>query len=61
MLAARCGERACTRLAQAVDLDAYRVLGFCWRIRGEFDMQGALQNAVSPGQRCASCQSWEKP
>ncbi len=43
-------ERAGTRLVQAVDLNAYRVLGFCWPIRGEFDVRSiARQHAASGG------------
>jgi 5-formyltetrahydrofolate cyclo-ligase len=45
------GERACGRLMQAVDLNAYDVLGFCWPIRGEFDVRGvAKQHLASGGQ-----------
>ena len=45
------GERACARLLQAVDLKAYNVLGFCWPIRGEFDVRGiAKQHRASGGQ-----------
>jgi 5-formyltetrahydrofolate cyclo-ligase len=45
------GERACTQLLQAVDLKAYNVLGFCWPIRGEFDLRGiAKQHLASGGQ-----------
>jgi 5-formyltetrahydrofolate cyclo-ligase len=45
------GERACTRLAQAVDLKTYDVLGFCWPIRGEFDVRGiAKQHLLAGGQ-----------
>ncbi len=44
-------ERACARLLRAVDLDAYHVLGFCWPIRGEFDVRGiAGQHLASGGQ-----------
>jgi len=45
------GERACGRLAQAVDLKNHNVLGFCWPIRGEFDVRGiARQHLASGGQ-----------
>jgi 5-formyltetrahydrofolate cyclo-ligase len=45
------GERACARVVQAIDLKAYNVLGFCWPIRGEFDVRGiAKQHLASGGQ-----------
>jgi 5-formyltetrahydrofolate cyclo-ligase len=45
------GKYACTRLVQAIDLKAYNVLGFCWPIRGEFDVRGiAKQHLASGGQ-----------
>ncbi len=44
-------ERACEQLVRAVDLEAYPVLGFCWPIRGEFDVRGiAKQHLASGGQ-----------
>jgi 5-formyltetrahydrofolate cyclo-ligase len=44
-------ERACAQLVRAVDLEAYQVLGFCWPIRGEFDVRGiARQHLASGGQ-----------
>jgi 5-formyltetrahydrofolate cyclo-ligase len=42
-------ERACTRLAQAVDLSTYRVLGFCWPIRGEFDVRSIAEHHIARG------------
>jgi hypothetical protein len=33
------GENACARLVEAVDLRAFAVPGFCWPIRGEFDVR----------------------
>jgi 5-formyltetrahydrofolate cyclo-ligase len=42
-------ERACTRLAQAVDLSAHRVLGFCWPIRGEFDVRSLAEHHIARG------------
>jgi 5-formyltetrahydrofolate cyclo-ligase len=42
-------ERACTRLARAVDLSAYGVLGFCWPIRGEFDVRGIAEHHIARG------------
>ncbi len=47
------GERACARLRQAVDLRAYGVLGFCWPIRGEFDVRGIVEEHLSHGGRAA--------
>jgi 5-formyltetrahydrofolate cyclo-ligase len=45
------GKRACARLVQAVDLKTYGVLGFCWPIRGEFDVRGiAKQHLLGGGQ-----------
>lgn len=45
------GERACTRVVEAIDLKAYNVLGFCWPIRGKFDVRGiAKQHLASGGQ-----------
>jgi 5-formyltetrahydrofolate cyclo-ligase len=44
-------ERACAQLLRAVDLESYNVLGFCWPIRGEFDVRGiAKQHLFSGGQ-----------
>ena len=45
------GERAVARLMEAIDLRAFAVLGFCWPIRGEFDVRGvAKQHLTSGGQ-----------
>ena len=41
--------RACTRLTQAVDLSGYRVLGFCWPIRGEFDVRSVAEQHIARG------------
>jgi 5-formyltetrahydrofolate cyclo-ligase len=46
-------ERACTQLLQAVDLGAYRILGFCWPIRGEFDVRGIARRHLDSGGRVA--------
>ena len=46
-------ERACARLVQAVDLKAFRVLGFCWPIRGEFDVRGIVEEHLSNGGQVA--------
>jgi len=44
-------ERACAQLLRAVDLRKYKVLGFCWPIRGEFDVRGiAKQHLANGGQ-----------
>lgn len=42
-------ERACARLTQEVDLRTYGVLGFCWPIRGEFDVRDIAQQHLSSG------------
>jgi 5-formyltetrahydrofolate cyclo-ligase len=42
-------ERACTRLMQTVDLSRYRVLGFCWPIRGEFDLRAIAKRHIESG------------
>lgn len=47
------GERACTRLSQAVDLRAFRVLGFCWPIRGEFDLRAIAKQHLESGGEVA--------
>ena len=45
------GKRACAHLIESVDLRAFEVLGFCWPIRGEFDVRGvAKQHLASGGQ-----------
>jgi 5-formyltetrahydrofolate cyclo-ligase len=46
-------ERACTQLLQAVDLNAYSVLGFCWPIRGEFDVRGIAKRHLASGGQVA--------
>jgi 5-formyltetrahydrofolate cyclo-ligase len=46
-------DRACTRLLQAVDIKAYKVLGFCWPIRGEFDVRGIARQHLASGGRVA--------
>ncbi|NNM60798.1 MAG: 5-formyltetrahydrofolate cyclo-ligase [Steroidobacteraceae bacterium] len=47
------GERACAALAQAVDLRPYEVLGFCWPIRGEFDVREVAKRHLAGGGRLA--------
>jgi len=46
-------ERACRQLAQAVDLGAFSVLGFCWPIRGEFDVRGLAKQHLAAGGQIA--------
>lgn len=46
-------DEACARLARAVDLGAYRVLGFCWPFRGEFDVRGIAKDHVAAGGEVA--------
>jgi 5-formyltetrahydrofolate cyclo-ligase len=45
---ALCG-RAMGQLAQAVDLKDYQVLGFCWPMRGEFDVRGLAKRHLAMG------------
>jgi 5-formyltetrahydrofolate cyclo-ligase len=61
------GERAIAQLIQAVDLDDYAVLGFCWPMRGEFDVRGLAQRHLAQGgdvaipvvvQRSAPIEFW---
>jgi 5-formyltetrahydrofolate cyclo-ligase len=42
-------ERACARLDSAVDLRAFRALGFCWPIRGEFDVRDLAKGLLASG------------
>jgi 5-formyltetrahydrofolate cyclo-ligase len=46
-------ERARTLLMEAVDLNAYRVLGFCWPIRGEIDVHRIAQAHIAAGGEVA--------
>ena len=46
-------ERAAARLLEAVDLGAYPVLGFCWPIRGEFDVRDIARRHLAGGGRAA--------
>ena len=46
-------ERACAQLLRAVDLEAYPVLGFCWPIRGEFDVRAIARQHLASGGRVA--------
>ena len=55
----RLGESACARLVEAVDLRAFVVLGFCWPIRGEFDVRGMAKKYLPPAVRLPS-PSWSK-
>jgi len=42
-------ERACARLAEAVDFTRFGVLGFCWPIRGEFDVREIVNQHLARG------------
>jgi 5-formyltetrahydrofolate cyclo-ligase len=42
-------ERAMAQLAQAVDLKDYQVLGFCWPMRGEFDVRSLAKRHLAMG------------
>lgn len=46
-------ERARAQLAQAVDLTAYRVLGFCWAIKGEIDVRRIAEQHLAAGGEVA--------
>jgi len=46
-------ERACTRLSATVDLGAFKVLGFCWPFRGEFDVRGIAKDHIAGGGEAA--------
>jgi 5-formyltetrahydrofolate cyclo-ligase len=46
-------ERARALLVEAVDLNAYRVLGFCWPIRGEIDVHRIAQQHIASGGEVA--------
>jgi 5-formyltetrahydrofolate cyclo-ligase len=49
----RLRESACARLVEAVDLRAFLVLGFCWPIRGEFDVRGIAKEYLASGGQLA--------
>ena len=46
-------ERARALLVQAVDLNAYKVLGFCWAIKGEFDVRRIAEQHLASGGEVA--------
>jgi 5-formyltetrahydrofolate cyclo-ligase len=46
-------ERARAQLLQAVDLDAYKILGFCWAIKGEFDVRRIAEHHLAQGGEVA--------
>jgi 5-formyltetrahydrofolate cyclo-ligase len=46
-------ERARAHLLQAVDLNAYKVLGFCWAIKGEFDVRRIAEQHLACGGEVA--------
>lgn len=43
------GEHAMTQLVQAVHLKDYQVLGFCWPMRGEFDVRSLAKQHLAQG------------
>jgi 5-formyltetrahydrofolate cyclo-ligase len=47
------GKRACARMTEAVDLRAFEVLGFCWPIRGEFDVTDVAKQHLACGGQIA--------
>jgi len=47
------GKRACARMVEAVDLRAFEVLGFCWPIRGEFDVTDVAKQHLAWGGQIA--------
>ena len=46
-------ERARAQLLQAVDLNAYKVLGFCWAIKGEIDVRRIAEQHLASGGEVA--------
>lgn len=42
-------EHARTRLEESVDLGAYKVLGFCWAIKGEIDVRRIAERHLDHG------------
>ena len=46
-------EQACARLMQAVDIESFAVLGFCWPIRGELDPRSIAERHAARGGRVA--------
>ena len=47
------GERALAQMVRAVDLKDYRVLGFCWPMRGEFDVRSVAIAHLAMGGEVA--------
>jgi len=47
------GESACARMMDAVDFRPFNVLGFCWPIRGEFDVRGIAKQHIARGGQVA--------
>jgi len=47
------GDRARAQLLQAVDLNAYKVLGFCWAIKGEIDVRRIAEHHLAQGGEVA--------
>ena len=46
-------ERARAQLLQVVDLNAYKVLGFCWAIKGEIDVRRIAEQHLASGGEVA--------
>ncbi len=46
-------ERARALLLQTVDLNAYKVLGFCWAIKGEIDVRRIAEHHLAAGGEVA--------
>jgi 5-formyltetrahydrofolate cyclo-ligase len=49
----RLAERARAQLLEAVDLNAYQVLGFCWAIKGEIDVRRIAEQHLAAGGEVA--------
>jgi 5-formyltetrahydrofolate cyclo-ligase len=49
----RLAERARAQLIEAVDLGAYKVLGFCWAIKGEIDVRRIAEQHLASGGEVA--------
>jgi 5-formyltetrahydrofolate cyclo-ligase len=41
--------RACAELENSVDLTRFEILGFCWPIRGEFDVRSLVERHLARG------------
>jgi 5-formyltetrahydrofolate cyclo-ligase len=49
------GKRACARMVEAVDFRAFKVLGICWPIRGEFDVRDIAKQQGTRRSDCLAC------